>query len=78
LQYAYRSEQGRWLKRTELNAMLPKLKIELPWLADCYSQVLQATTKHLEQAMKNWFEGRAKKPRFKAKKNRQSISFPLS
>ncbi len=37
---------------------------------------LQATTKHLEQAMKNWFEGRAKKPRFKAKKNKQSISFP--
>lgn len=76
LQYKHRSEQGRWLKRTELNAMLPGLKQELPWLSDCYSQVLQATTKHLEQAMKNWFEGRAKKPRFKAKKNKQSISFP--
>jgi putative transposase len=75
-QYEYRSTQGRWLKRTELNAMLPGLKKELPWLSDCYSQVLQATTKHLEQAMKNWFEGRAKKPRFKAKKNKQSISFP--
>lgn len=56
--------------------MLPGLKKELPWLSDCYSQVLQATTKHLEQAMKNWFEGRAKKPRFKARKNKQSISFP--
>ena len=57
--------------------MLPQLKKELPWLkTDCYSQVLQATTKHLEQAMKNWFEGRARKPRFKAKKNKQSISFP--
>lgn len=76
LQYEHRSEQGRWLKLTELNAMLPGLKVELPWLSDCYSQVLQATTKHLEQAMKNWFEGRAKKPRFKAKKNNQSISFP--
>jgi putative transposase len=76
LQYENRSEQGRWLKRTELNAMLPGLKKELPWLSNCYSQVLQATTKHLEQAMKNWFEGRAKKPRFKAKKNNQSISFP--
>ena len=60
-----------------INAMLPGLKKELPWLkTDCYSQVLQATTKNLEQAMKNWFEGRAKKPRFKAKKNKQSISFP--
>ena len=76
LQYEHRSTQDRWLKRTELNAMLPELKKELPWLSDCYSQVLQATTKHLEQAMKNWFEGRAKKPRFKAKKNKQSISFP--
>lgn len=76
LQYEHRSEKGRWLKRTELNAMLPRLKKELPWLGECYSQVLQSTTKHLEQAMKNWFEGRAKKPRFKAKKNKQSISFP--
>ena len=63
LQYKHRSEQGRWLKRTELNALLPSLKKELPWLSDCYSQVLQATTKHLEQAMKNWFEGRANPPR---------------
>ena len=77
LQYEHRFQNGKWLKRTELNAMLPQLKQELPWLkTDCYSQVLQATTKHLEQAMKNWFEGRAKKPRFKAKRNKQSISFP--
>ncbi len=77
LQYENRSNNGKWLKRTELNAMLPKLKKALPWLkTDCYSQVLQATTKHLEQAMKNWFEGRTLKPRFKAKKNKQSISFP--
>ena len=77
LQYEHRSHNGKWLKRTELNAMLPELKKELPWLkTDCYSQVLQSVTKNLEQAMKNWFEGRAKKPRFKAKKNKQSISFP--
>ena len=77
LQYEHRTNNRRWLKRTELNAMLPQLKKELPWLkTDCYSQVLQATSKHLEQALKNWFEGRAKKPKFKAKTNRQSISFP--
>ena len=77
LQYEHRTTKGKWLKRSELNAMLPQLKKELPWLkTDCYSQVLQATTKHLEQAMKNWFEGRTKKPRFKARKNKQSISFP--
>lgn len=77
LHLRHRANNGRWLKRTELNAMLPQLKKELPWLkTDCYSQVLQATSKHLEQALKNWFEGRAKKPKFKAKTNRQSISFP--
>ena len=77
LQYKHRSNKGKWLKRSELNALLPKLKKELPWLkTDCYSQVLQATTKHLEQALKNWFEGRARKPKFKVKANRQSISFP--
>lgn len=77
LQYEHRTNNGRWLKRTELNAMLPQLKKELPWLkTDCYSQVLQATSKHLEQALKNWFEGRSKKPRFKAKSTKQSISFP--
>ncbi|MGK7896706.1 MAG: RNA-guided endonuclease InsQ/TnpB family protein [Xenococcus sp. (in: cyanobacteria)] len=77
LQYEHRANNERWLKRTELNAMLPELKQELPWLkTDCYSQVRPATTKNLEQAMKNWFEGRAKKPRFKAKKKKQSISFP--
>ena len=76
LNYEHRSTEGKWLTRSELNAMLPQLKGELPWLKrDCYSQVLQATTKHLEQAMKNWFSGRARKPRFKAKKNKQSISF---
>ncbi len=37
LQYEHRSSHGRWLKRTELNAMLPELKKELPWLkTDCY------------------------------------------
>lgn len=77
LQFEHRTNNGKWLKRTELNAILPQLKKELPWLkSDCYSQVLQATSKHLEQALKNWFEGRAKKPRFKAKSNKQSISFP--
>ena len=77
LQYEHRTNNGKWLKRTELNGMLPQLKKEFPWLkTDCYSQVLQATSKHLEQALKNWFEGRAKKPRFKAKGNKQSISFP--
>jgi transposase len=46
-------------------------------LSECYSQVLQATTLKLVTAYKNFFESRAKYPRFKAKKNRQSIRLEL-
>ncbi|MFB2974974.1 RNA-guided endonuclease InsQ/TnpB family protein [Microseira sp. BLCC-F43] len=71
---------GKGLTRAALNAYLPKLKQqeETSWLGDCYSQVLQATTLNLVTAYKNFFEGRAKYPRFKAKKNRQSIEYPQS
>jgi hypothetical protein len=39
-------ETGKGLSRVALNALLPALKKaeETVWLADCYSQVLQATT----------------------------------
>ncbi len=68
------------MTRAALNAFLPKLKKqeETSWLAECYSQVLQATTLNLVTAYKNFFEGRAKYPRFKAKKNKQSIQYPQS
>ena len=63
-----------------MNKLLPKLKKqeETSWLGECYSQVLQATTLNLVTAYKNFFESRAKYPRFKAKKNRQSIQYPQS
>ncbi len=71
-------ETGKSLGRTALNALLPKLKKaeETEWLANCYSQVLQATTLNLVTAYKNFFEGRARFPRFKAKHSRQSIQYP--
>lgn len=71
---------GKSLNQVALNAFLPKLKKqdETQWLADCYSQVLQATTLNLVTAYKNFFERRAKYPRFKAKKNKQSIQYPQS
>ncbi|NER29675.1 MAG: IS200/IS605 family element transposase accessory protein TnpB [Symploca sp. SIO1C4] len=69
---------GKGLTRVALNQYLPKLKKEqeTQWLSECYSQVLQATTLNLVTAYKNFFEGRAKYPRFKCKKNRQSIQYP--
>ena len=71
---------GKGLSQSALNAFLPKLKKqeETLWLSECYSQVLQATTLNLVTAYKNFFEGRANYPRFKAKKNRQSIQYPQS
>lgn len=71
---------GKSLNQSALNALLPKLKKqeETEWLSECYSQVLQATTLNLVTAYKNFFAGRAKYPRFKAKKNKQSIQYPQS
>ncbi len=71
---------GKGLNQSALNTFLPKLKKqeETQWLSECYSQVLQATTLNLVTAYKNFFDGRAKYPRFKAKKNKQSIQYPQS
>ena len=71
-------QTGKGLGRSALNALLPELKKaeDTCWLADCYSQVLQATTLNLTTAYKNFFEGRARFPRFKSKHGKQSIQYP--
>jgi putative transposase len=71
-------ETGKGLSRVALNALLPALKKseDTVWLADCYSQVLQATTLNLTTAYKNFFEKRAAFPKFKSKHGKQSIQYP--
>ena len=71
-------ETGKGLGRTALNSVLPKLKKaeETKWLKDCYSQVLQSTTLNLTRAFKNFFEKRAKYPRFKSYYGKQSAQYP--
>jgi putative transposase len=71
-------ETGKGLGRNALNALLPKLKKdkETEWLSECYSQVLQAVTLNLTTAYKNFFDGRARFPRFKSKHGKQSIQYP--
>ena len=71
-------ETGKGLGRSALNAFLPTLKKaeDTCWLAECYSQVLQATTLNLTTAYKSFFEGRARFPRFKSKHGKQSIQYP--
>ena len=61
----------------KLCALLPEWKREFPWLGECHSQVLQQGMKDLMTAMVNFFEGRAKFPRFHKKfKDEDSIRFP--
>jgi len=71
-------ETGFGLSRAALNAFLPPLKKaeDTAWLADCYSQVLQATTLNLTTAYKNFFDHRAGFPKFKSKHGRQSVQYP--
>ena len=69
---------GKGLSRQGYNDLLPKLKQEFPWLRDCYSQVLQSVSLNLSRALINFFEGRAKYPKFKSKHGNQSIQYPQS
>lgn len=69
---------GKGLSQSGLNSLLPVLKKdkETEWLGECYSQVLQSVSLNLSRAYQNFFEGRAKYPRFKSKHMGQSIQYP--
>ena len=70
-------ETGSGISRSGLNALLPRLKKEYEWLkTDVYSQSLQQTTLNLSRAFINFFEKRARYPRFKSKHRKQSVGFP--
>jgi putative transposase len=71
-------ETGKGLSQVALNKVLPVLKKEeqTAWLGECYSQVLQSTTLNLTKAFKNFFEKRAKYPRFKSYHGKQSCQYP--
>ncbi|NEO27539.1 MAG: transposase, partial [Kamptonema sp. SIO4C4] len=70
-------ETGKTLKLSDYKGLLPQLKKEYPWLkTDCYSAVLHCVAINLNKAYKNFFEGRAKFPRFKSKHRQQSIQYP--
>ncbi|MEA5498262.1 RNA-guided endonuclease InsQ/TnpB family protein [Limnoraphis robusta] len=67
---------GKGLSRAAIQRLLPQLKKEYIWLSDAYSQCLQVVALNLSTAYKNFFEKRARLPRFKSKHGRQSISYP--
>jgi putative transposase len=72
-------ETGKGLSRAGLNALLPNLKKEHEWLqTEVYSQSLQQASLNLSRAFINFFEKRARFPRYKSKHGKQSVGFPQS
>ena len=71
-------EIGKGLTRTQIQSLLPELKKDEDtlWLKETYSQCLQVVALNLSVAYKNFFEGRANKPKFKSLHRKQSISYP--
>ena len=69
-------ETGKGLGQYALNARLPDLKKEHRWLAETHSQVLQSVSLNLSRAFVNFFERRAKYPKFKSKRGKQTIQYP--
>ena len=62
------------------NAFLSEMKQdeELIWLREVSSVPLQQCLRHQQSAFRNFFEGRARYPRFKSKHRRQSAEFTRS
>lgn len=69
-------ETGKGLSGYAVKKQIPSLKKEYEWLKLTYSQCLQQTCLNLGVAFNNFFERRAKYPRFKSKHGKQSIQYP--
>lgn len=67
---AYYAEYGKTIPASQLSSELTALKQQpdTAWLKEADSQALQQTLKDLDRAFRNFFEGRARFPRFKSKK----------
>lgn len=69
-------ETGKGLTFVTMANRLPELKGVNEWLKQTDSQVLQASIRHLAAGFQNFFEKRARYPRFKSKHGKQSIQYP--
>ena len=72
----YEADKSFKFSYTKIANFLPQWKLELVWLKDCHSQVLQQSLKDLESSFKNFFAKRADFPRFKKKGTKESFRFP--
>lgn len=75
---AHYKQHGKGLSYYDTTERLKYLKRdpECTWLKEADSQVLQQKLKDLDRAYVNFFEHRAKYPRFKKKHQQQSIRYP--
>ena len=69
-------ETGKGLSGYQVKKVIPSLKKEHEWLSLTYSQCLQQTCLNLGVAFNNFFEKRARYPRFKSKHGQQSLQYP--
>ena len=71
-------ETGKGVAKYDMIKQLPKLKKqeETEWLSETYSQSLQSVCLNLSRAFVNFFEKRAKYPRFKSRHGKQSLTYP--
>ena len=69
-------DTGLGLSGYEVKKQIPQLKKEHEWLKLTYSQCLQQVCLNLGVAFNNFFERRAKYPKFKSKHGKQSIQYP--
>jgi putative transposase len=73
-------ESGQHLFYGDLSALLPvwKTQAETCWLAEVSSVPVQQSLRHLDRAFVNFFEGRAKYPKFKRKHGPQAATYTNS
>ena len=76
---AYR-QRGEHLFYSDTSASLTTLKQhpEMSWLNEVSCVPPQQALRHLDKAFTNFFEGRAKYPKFKKKHGRQAAEFTTS
>ena len=71
-------ETGKPLDPRRFQGVITKIKKEpdTAWLSSIHSQVLQQPTINLKRAYDNFFEGRAREPRFKKKYRNDAFRYP--
>lgn len=74
-QYKETGKSDNYYKQASTLTILKKQE-EYNWLKEVNSQTLQCALRHLEVAYTNFFLGRAKFPKFKKKKDKNSFSIP--